>query len=269
MEEYRIYSRSQKARNHRVNEDRFLFSEFTFMEDKKIRVLVVADGMGGLEEGEIAAEHAVLGFSRSCYEKIAEAYIHADAESFSMTYFADRLEEIVKSAISQANDAVCKGADSRVATGTTISVVCMIGSYAVAANVGDSPIYLYRSRTRELKMVSKLHTRAELDAEAGIYERYSPEYYENDHFVYHSLGEHTQLQQEDISSCIIGRLETGDLFLIGSDGAFGRMQESEIWELLDGCSREEEGFVLIHLFQAARMDKDDDQTAMLYVVSEV
>lgn len=269
MEQYRIYSRSEKSRNHPVNEDRYLFTEFTFMEDQKIRVLVIADGMGGLSDGEIAAGNAVLGFSKACFEKMAETYLHADAESFSMINFADRLEEIVREAIVKANHAVCKGADPYAATGTTISVVCMTGSYAVTANVGDSPVYLYRGRSRELKLVSKLHNKAELDVSSGRYERYSAQYYENDNIVYHSLGEHTQLSPEEISSCVIGRLEAGDMFLIGSDGAFGRMQESEIQQLLDGCRKEEEGFLLIHLFKAARMDKEDDQTAMLYVVNEV
>ena len=47
METYRIYTYTEKSRlsTHLKNEDSFFFSEFTFMEDVKIQVLAVADGV--------------------------------------------------------------------------------------------------------------------------------------------------------------------------------------------------------------------------------
>lgn len=268
---YRIYMETEKARSvyHKVNQDRMLFSRYSFMEDKEIRLLVVADGMGGLENGEKASSDAVKGFVKAFYEKMAETYISMKIDCFSASYFAEEMEEVVREAIAFANKEVCEQADPLVETGTTISVVCIVDDYAIVANVGDSPIYFYRAKKNKLELVSKLHTQAELDVEAGLYERYSMEYYENDHRIYSSLGQYMSLNEEYINSQIIGYLEEGDLFLIGSDGAFGALLNMEILELITMHSDEEdEIFLLPRLFDRAILDKDDDQTAILYIISE-
>ena len=266
----RVYTLTEKSRisSHKVNQDRYLFSEYVFNEDIPIRLLIVADGMGGLEDGEKAAANAVKGFSKAFYENAVELYLEAEMEGFSLAYFIDRAEVLIKKAIQAANKEVCKNNSVLRPTGTTISVVCIIGSYAVSANVGDSPIYFYRSKTRNLKLVSTLQTQAELDVEAGICERYSQKYYEKEHIIYNNLGLYSELAEEDICCCKIGCLEQGDCFLIGSDGAFGRMQDIEILELLEECIDEDEGFMLQQLFELARMDKNDDQTAIFYIVAE-
>lgn len=272
MKEYRIYMKTNgaKPKNHRmrVNEDRFLFSEYRFMEDINIKVLVVADGMGGMQDGDKAAGNAVRGFSRTFYDKLVGLYMENDVNMFSISCFAEKLCVIVKEAFKAANDDVCKKADAIKPTGTTCSVVCIAGGYAVAANVGDSPIYYYHAQPRELRLISKLQTEAELDVEAGRYERYSPEYYANSNVLYQSLGAYSSLDDEDIFCCVLGKICCGDMFLLGTDGAFGRWEKHEILELLDGCGEGKEGDVLSKLFERAREDTNDDQTAILYVVSK-
>lgn len=265
---YRVYTQTEKSKSasHKTNEDRCLFSEYSFMEDQKIQLLIVADGMGGLEEGEKASMNAIKGFSKAFYEMMVEKYINADIENFSMSYFADEMREIVRKAICMANEEVCGRAALFEQTGTTLSVVCVVDRYAIVANVGDSPVYFYRAKTGKLKLVSELQTQAEAEVKSGYYERYSAEYYANDHRLYNSLGQYTELDIEDIACKDIGGLDKGDIFLIGSDGAFGRMQEYEIRELIGDCSLDDEGFVLSQLFELARIDKNDDQTAILYVV---
>ena len=60
-----------------------MFCEFAFMQDKKIKVLVVADGMGGLEDGEQASTNAVKGFLNSFHSDITEIYMaHSNEEGF-------------------------------------------------------------------------------------------------------------------------------------------------------------------------------------------
>lgn len=268
MSNYRVYVKTRKAKlcSHSKNEDRYLFSEYRFMDDHPVQVMILADGMGGLTEGDRAAQNAVLGCSKALYAQMVGLYMEeAGSGDFSLDYYADRLLKMVKASIKQANTQVCQSVSAYVASGTTLSVVFIVGNYAVAANIGDSPIYLYRAKAKTLQLVSQVQTKAEMEAEAGKYERFSASYYENDHILLHSLGEYSDLEETDICCRVIGRLNEGDMLLTGSDGAFGRMQEVEILEMLSGCGEEEEGFVLTRLLDAARMDKDDDQTAMLYV----
>lgn len=265
MAKYRILKRTEKSRNidHRVNEDKYLFAEYSFMNDEKFWVMIVADGMGGLSDGDQASYRAVRGFAGAIYQKILDLYLGYDAENFSLTYYADKVEKAIKEAFTRANQEICEHADPFVETGTTLSVLVVLGSYAVIANMGDSPIYYYRKETDEFTLVSELHTLAELEAKNGCYERFSEEYYSKDHQIYRSLGFTDHLDAEEVYSKVIGYVASGDFFLIGSDGAFGRMGEEEIFQIM---GQENEQEVLKNLFERAREDKNDDQTAILFKV---
>lgn len=263
MSGYKIFSRTEKSRDweHKVNEDQYFHIEYSFMNDEKLLLIILADGMGGLSQGDQASYNAVYGFASEVYQHLLKMYMDNSREDFSMTYYAGDMEQILKNAMRAANKNVCDHADPYEPTGTTLSVVAVLGGYAIAANVGDSPIYYYSARTKEFRLISELHTKAEKDVEAGMYDRYSAQYYENDHIIYRSLGTKNHLEDEDIYVRLVGYLEQGDMFLVGSDGAFGHMREEEIYQVV---SQAEDGTVLKELFEKAREDKDDDQTAVLY-----
>lgn len=267
MSDYKIFSRTEKSKNpqHKTNEDSFLYTEYCFMNDEKIRFLIVGDGIGSMVNAEMASRNAVEGFAEAVYSRLARVYMDNKEEGFSITHHADRVKEVVKSAFCEANRNVCRKAGTVDETGTTLSVVAIVGDYAVVANIGDSPVYYYNSETDEFKMVSCLHTVAERDAANGVYERYSDAYYAKEHILEsgRSLGECDELDESRISVREIGYLHENDQFLIGSDGAFGRMMEEEILEILESFKETQ---ILKNLFSEARMDKDDDQTAILYKI---
>lgn len=269
---YNILTDTEKShmRTHKFNEDRCLFTEFGFMGDKKVILMLVADGMGGLEDGQIAAENAVIGFTQACYNELMSCYLkNMDMDEFSLNYAVHDVEDAMIRAMQAANDRVCENADPMRQTGTTLSAVCVIeGQFAVITTIGDSPVYFYRKSKNKLQLASKLQTQAEQDVEAGLYERNSEEYYENDHRIYASLGAYSELEPEEICVSSIGRLRSGDVFLMGSDGAFGRLKEEEIQKLVEYCEKGNEGFVLAQLFSRARKDKDDDQTAILFICKD-
>ena len=254
---YRVYWNTEKsmAYGHKFNQDSLMFSEYSFMSDGAVKLMIVADGMGGLAKGEVASRNAVTGFLETFYSRMLDIYLKKKMEGFSLRYTVDEIEK------------VCRESEKYESTGTTISVVCVVGDLAVYANVGDSPIYFYRND--QLEMVSKLQTLAELNAEKEKYERYSSEYYDDEHILYCYLGEYENLSEEYIICSSIGKLKKGDSFLIGSDGAFGRIKDDDLRERLSEYLSDEdsEGFFLEQLFQEARVDKDDDQTAILYVVA--
>lgn len=263
MSNYKVYSRTEKSRDpgHKVNEDSYLYTDYCFMNDEHIRLLMVADGMGGLADGAGASYHAVSGFTQAVYSELAECYLKSDQENFSIAFYADRMEMMLRSAICRANREVCGNAPRMVETGTTLSVVAVLGNYAVIANIGDSPVYYYDAKEKEFSLVSELQTRAEKDVANGLYERYSPEYYAHDHILCKTLGEKEELDENDIFVRVLGFLHEGDTFLIGSDGAFGRLQTDEIEETISGKRGND---ALRLLFDEARIDKNDDQTAILY-----
>ncbi len=267
MANYKIYSRTEKSKkvSHPVNEDCFFFAEHSFRNDDRTRVLTVADGMGGLAAGEKASADAVYGFHSAWQKELLDLYLKKEAGEAASANQAECLKKAVCEAVKAANRNVCEQADPYIETGTTLSIVVIASGYAIIANVGDSPVYFCRAGEGKLELVSELHTRAEQDVEEGLYARYSDRYYANEHKIYRSLGLKEELTDKDIFIRVIENVGDGDYFLIGSDGAFGRLKETEIQKIF---KENKAGAALEKLFERARKDKHDDQTAIFYRVCE-
>lgn len=120
MSNYKIYSRTEKSKDpiHSVNEDSYLYTDYCFMNDEHMRVLTVADGMGGLTDGAGASFHAVSGFTKAVHGELAECYLKSDKDNFSIAFYADRLEAMLRSAFCMANREVCRNAPPMTETGT-------------------------------------------------------------------------------------------------------------------------------------------------------
>ena len=288
---YEVYWNTEKSIDirHKNNEDSLMFSEYSFMGDEPIKTIVIADGVGAYKNGKTASDNAVTGFLEALYSEIFKIYQKSSTEGYSLRYYIQDVKEAMKDAIIKANGKVCAGVGQYEKTGTTISAVCVIDDCAVIANVGDSPVYYYNSRRQKLVLVSELQTLAEKNVENGIYARYSPDYYDDEHRIYHYLGESLELDPCDIFMRTIGNLTEGDIILSGTDGAFSYMKNSEIQNLIynmiktpkavgkndgyinsKGCiednSLDGAGF-LEELFRRASEYKFDDQTAILYVLT--
>ncbi|MBT8366666.1 MAG: protein phosphatase 2C domain-containing protein, partial [Deltaproteobacteria bacterium] len=131
------------------NEDALFF-------DDALGLYVVADGMGGHRAGEIASKLVVDTIS----EYILQSRNNGDPaeknnSDKTLSLEANRLlcgiqlsNKVVHNA-SLENDA-CRG------MGSTVSAVYFANGTLIAANVGDSPIYLIRDG--KIKLLSVLHT---------------------------------------------------------------------------------------------------------------
>ncbi len=265
---YRVYTstRTSSVSEYKVNEDRYMFADWSFMGDEHIHALVVADGVGSLVNVSKSAAMAVREFLKDLFQEIIDIYMQTEMDGFSLQYSSAQVEQAMLHAAQAANQAVCS-IDPLRPTGTTLSAVCIFGTCAVAINVGDSPIYFYRKETRAFEQIAELQTLAELDVKRGVLERDSEEYLksERQNSIYQYLGKSNTLQTENISVKTIGSLKAGDRFLIGSDGAFGTMTEREIKNIAD-CGEDEEIYLLDCLFDKGNWR--DDQTAIFYVVSD-
>ena len=260
MAKCRYYYRSEKSREvfHRDNEDYMMHSRFSFMNDVSMDVCVIADGMGGMDDGKEASRIAALGFMSAFYAKIMAHYI-PQRENFTITHYCDSIKEAMAAAIKAANQKVCEMAGPGVQTGTTLSAAVLAGNYLITGNVGDSPIYYYCAESEEIHLISTLQTKAEQDYRMGRYERFSREYFENDYILVHFIGEYEELPEEVIEFHIVEQVNSRDMLLLCSDGAVGQRRPEEIQKIL---LQNEEKCVLRTLFDAANQDKEDDQTAI-------
>ena len=96
MSNYKVFYRSVKSADthHRVNEDCYMHVQYYMMNDAKINVLAVADGMGGLSNGETASRSAVAGALESVHRELLRRYQDSRGKNFSMTHHIEWLEPL-------------------------------------------------------------------------------------------------------------------------------------------------------------------------------
>jgi len=124
--------------------------------DDALGLYVVADGMGGHRAGEIASQLVVKTIS----EYFLQSKKNGDAgENIISDRTLSREANRLLSGIRLSNKAVHEasvGNDACRGMGSTVSAVYFTGGTLIAANVGDSPIYLVRDG--KIKLLSVLHT---------------------------------------------------------------------------------------------------------------
>jgi len=124
--------------------------------DDALGLYVVADGMGGHRAGEIASQLVVKTIS----EYFLQSKKNGDAgENTISDRTLSREANRLLSGIRLSNKAVHEasvGNDACRGMGSTVSAVYFTGGTLIAANVGDSPIYLVRDG--KIKLLSVLHT---------------------------------------------------------------------------------------------------------------
>lgn len=198
-------------------------NEDAFFVDDSLGLYVVSDGMGGHQAGEVASRIVVdtlRGFMASGGKK--EGAGGSDDT-------ASREANLLLGGIARAHEKVCAKAAGNAACrgmGATVSAVFFTGTGTlVAANVGDSPIYLIHDNT--IEMVSVLHTvMAEYEALATTPERPGEEIFR--HMLTRAVGINKKAEAD---ICEIQCFK-GDAVVICSDGLSDKVSPSEIREIV-------------------------------------
>jgi len=174
---------------------------------------IVCDGMGGHAGGSIASTMAV------------EAII----ESLRGVPTSGDLGIDIQRAISDANVAVHAFAQKRRdlrGMGTTVVVLAIDADHerACVAHVGDSRVYLLRGNTFE--RLTKDHTMVQRLVDDGIISAEAAEHHPNSNVISRSLGGRPEVDVELYPTPIT--LESGDIFVLCSDGLTGLVSERDI-----------------------------------------
>ncbi|MBR2735968.1 MAG: serine/threonine-protein phosphatase [Firmicutes bacterium] len=207
------------------------------------RVLIAAaDGMGGTAGGEVASETAV----RSVAESLSDSLLSAD---------------LLYDAVIRANKAVLQCAQDR-SPRTTLSVLWFDREQALAANIGDTRIYQFRSGGIRFQSVD--HTVAQMSVMAGELAkeeiRSSRERFQLIQALGSEDGLRVDLQDLDI-------LE-GDAFLICTDGFWEYVVEEEMLSDLGRSADSRQWLELMKARVTGRLpDRADNHSAAAIMIS--
>lgn len=141
---------SDIGRKRRSNQDHFLL-------DDKHRLYLVADGMGGHQAGEVASQLVVDSIHKFFLSNNTTTPGTARIEPLdpALSSEANRLREAIGYANLQVHQAATAHKHYH-GMGSTLAAVRFSGDMFIAANVGDSPIYLIHDET--IEMLSVPHT---------------------------------------------------------------------------------------------------------------
>ncbi|WP_375766739.1 protein phosphatase 2C domain-containing protein [Archangium gephyra] len=210
-----IHGSSDVGRQRAQNEDSFRVAA----QPDGSRLLVVCDGMGGHEAGEVASQVA----SDRLVEVLA-------------TSPSDNPPAAIYQAFVEANQAVLDAVVTRGAPGmgTTGVIAWVMSSRCYVGWVGDSRLYQFRAgglieRTRDHTRVAQLITHGILTAEEA---RNHPDA----HVLVQALGGSPGVQKSFKPEVWTEPLElrSGDVVLLCSDGLYDLIEDHELYRLIEG-----------------------------------
>jgi len=205
-------------------------------------LFVVADGMGGMQGGDIASTTAV---------ETMLAYFRENKIDLN-----EPADELINAVVA-ANDTIYEMAQERddiTKMGTTIVAASMSDTALYIANVGDSRAYLIRQES--IEQITRDNSMAEELKRMGIGT--------GDHFKHmltRSVGTHEEL---DIDVYYV-HWEIGDMLLLCSDGLWGVLTEDDLRTTVASMTAQEAAESLVA--QAIQNETKDNITAL--IVSKV
>ncbi|QSQ19578.1 protein phosphatase 2C domain-containing protein [Pyxidicoccus parkwayensis] len=209
-----IQGHSDTGRQRQQNEDCFRVQQRA----DGSWVLVVCDGMGGHEAGEVASAVA----SQRILEVLASS---SPAQPPRALY----------DALVEANRAVVETALARgtPGMGTTAVAAWVLGARCYVGWVGDSRLYQFRQG--RLIERSRDHTRVEQMVQHGILTPEQAKQHPDAHVLLRALGGSAGVQQDFRPEVWNEPLEllAGDVVLLCSDGLYDLIEDTELYPLIE------------------------------------
>lgn len=209
---------TDKGQKREKNEDDMLL-------DDNLNLFMIADGMGGHKAGEIASSMVVDTVHRHMGKFNDEMEVNSQPAVAGV--LSKEAEKLI-SCINMANSAVYQYAISNQSCsgmGSTVSAIFFTDHTFIAANVGDTPIYLVQNNNIEL--ISVTHTvlaeQKALNPEAD--KTIEPGF---GHMLTRAMGNKETVETD---SCEIQCLKN-DILVISSDGLSDKVSQDEIYDVV-------------------------------------
>lgn len=183
-------------------------------------IIVVADGMGGANAGEVASSIATKTVKDTFAKENVEKYLHSDDIS-------GLLVECVKHADDAINKRVIEDPDTS-GMGTTIVLCWIIHEVAHIAWCGDSRCYVYNPHSG-IKQLTKDHSYVQELVDKGELSEEEAFSHPDNNIITRGLGDIDSSSKPEI---ITYSIKSNDMILLCSDGLCGYCTDREIERVL-------------------------------------
>ncbi|MGB5345341.1 MAG: Stp1/IreP family PP2C-type Ser/Thr phosphatase [Woeseia sp.] len=186
-----------------------------------IGLLVLADGMGGYNAGEVASGIAVQTISELC----AEGAVREVRNGIDPTTGLMRQTIVLRDAIARANKIIYQTAQSQThceGMGTTLVSAMFFDNRVSIAHVGDSRAY--RLRGKKFEQLTLDHSLLQELVDRGFYSEEEAARSTNRNYVTRALGVEPTVDVEVNEF----EVQQGDLILLCSDGLSDMVEDEDI-----------------------------------------
>lgn len=215
-----------------------------------IGVFIVADGMGGHHDGELASAIAVQTIARRIVDDVVGPHLDGSGERSSEQL---TIPEVLAEAMLAANQAV----QQRVPDGGTTATCAIVrGDLAYIAHVGDSRAYLVSEGNMEL--ITRDHSLVRRLQELGRLTSEEAEAHPQRNVLYRALGQGDTMDTDAATR----RLPPNARLLLCSDGMWGVVGDERIAAIVDEAESPQQACDLM-IEEANALGGPDNITAVL------
>jgi len=187
-------------------------------------LVVLADGMGGYNAGEVASGMATTVVTTEIAQVLQQTQPYAQDKDGNMV-----AASIVRETVLKANTSVYQAAQSNpqyAGMGTTLVVALFYANKMLVAHLGDSR--LYRLRGDQFSQVTRDHSLLQEQIDAGLISPEQAKHAQHKNLVTRALGIDPAVEPE------IHEYDArpGDLYLLCSDGLCDMVADDDIGEAL-------------------------------------
>lgn len=244
-----------------LNEDSVLTLEATVLEQDghlPVGLYVIADGMGGHENGEVASSIAVRTIGAIVNSALIGPLVAGETVARDVTSCGGLLRQ----AVIEANRRIANLAQDRHSDlGTTVVAAIVIGGQVSVANVGDSRAYIWHAGqatplTHDHSLVAQLVAAGQIEAD-DIYTH--PRRNE----IYRALGDARLTESEvDLFS---HHLQPGDGLLLCSDGLWDFVRDPAITDIMAEHQNTDPQSTCNALVEQANIGGGEDNISVVFV----
>lgn len=229
--------------------------------DREVHAMILADGMGGYEAGEVAADLFVKYCKRFLYNIARKGRMHG-------------WNILIRQMISEANEYIYKEAEKigKKGMGCT-GIVCILDDYRLFGGwIGDSRIYLKTSRG--FFQISKDHSYVQQLLDSGKITAEEAADFPEKNVITRAVGVDISKGKPDTLNEDAIELGFGDIVLVCSDGLSGELENKEIDNIIEETIRVNAGIqyrdnsqtagqICLHLIEQANKNGGRDNISVV------